>query len=120
MNNNEETLVKKSVDDFLIKDLEALSNNEVKMNIKSLIDSYLAQASIIEKLVGEFTKTRRIIELFLIEHLRRGQSVEELTKDLDNMENVPTNVAIDKKVESVVDKTRVKFRETKHETGDRF
>ena len=80
-----------------------------------MIESYLSQAAIAEKILFEFTKTRRIIELFLIEYLKRGEPIEILAEQLKELDNVNLN----KNNEQIKEKTSVRFKETKHE-GDRF
>jgi hypothetical protein len=115
---------KKSIDEFLVNDIEKLSNNEIKMNVKALLESYMSQGAIAEKLLLEFTKTRRIIELFLMEYFKRGESIDDLSKDLGKISSIVSSKDdLDKSNEnsnSIKNKTSVRFKETKVETGETF
>jgi len=108
---------KKTMDDLLVEDLDKLSKNEIMLNIKALIESYMSQATVAEKILIEFTKTRRIIELFLIEHLNRGGSIDDLSADID-MEQLKQFGK--PQAEDVKKKTTVRLGETKFENGERF
>lgn len=111
---------RKSVDEFLVKDLDKLSKNEIMLNIKALVESYMSQASVAEKILIEFTKTRRIIELFLIEYIKRGGDVDELSEEVAKLQSQMEDAKNLTKKSTVEEKTKVRFGETKFQNGERF
>jgi hypothetical protein len=95
-----------------VSDLKELTSADLQLNIKTLLDSYVVQASVAEKVLVELVSTRNILELFLLEMIERGESVEELASKLDKVNDSLTSTANDNSNNN--DQKTVFFKEKKH------
>lgn len=85
--------------------LDKLTDEEIKLNIKKLLDVYILHTGVLEKLLIEFGMIRDYIEMFLAETIKRGNNVDDIVEQLK---------AIDFKKTNEVKKATF-FKETKHD-----